>query len=184
MGGGEQIISLVDFLGHACSSVNDIYEREKIWEDEINIQSWLSDANEIEFFLVSQLCHTTWFISPIKVSMICLFLVHFNKICFFMICIYRTCFFLIYFFKVWLLTSYDMDCDIVADAKCRSASVPIKGYISHFKDIEFLTFQISIFAEHFVGTTSPPTVLHSSVFYKQTWLQHLSSNVHFLNMIL
>ena len=35
------------------------------------------------------------------------------------------------FYMMWLLTSYDMDCDIVADAKCGSASVPIKRYLLH-----------------------------------------------------
>ena len=32
---------------------------------------------------------------------------------------------------VILLTSYDMDCDIIADAKCGPASVPINRYVSH-----------------------------------------------------
>ena len=46
------------------------------------------------------------------------------------------------FFKMGRLTSYDMDCDIIADAKCGPASVPIERYVSYSEVNEkYVTFK-------------------------------------------
>ena len=99
---------------------------------------------KLSLLLVSQLCHTTWFIYPIKVK------VRYAS-CWYTSTRYTFTWYVSSWYAFtghvssWLLTSYDIDCDIVADAKCRSASVPIIRYISHIKDIEFFTFQMAIF---------------------------------------